>query len=44
VDAADKSWVNGQWWGRDARAGEGWFIDRAADGRAFFAWFTHRPR
>ena len=44
VDAPDKSCVNGQWWGRDARAGEGWFIDRAADGRAFFAWFTHRPR
>jgi streptogramin lyase len=44
VDAADKSWVNGQWWGRDSRSGEGWFLDRAADGRAFFAWFTHRPR
>ena len=43
VDAADKSWVNGQWWGRDARSGEGWFVDRHADGRAFFAWFTHRP-
>jgi hypothetical protein len=44
VDAADKSWVNGQWWGRESRSGEGLFIDRAADGRAFFAWFTHRPR
>ena len=44
LDAADRSWVNGQWWGRDARAGEGLFIDRAADGRAFLAWFTHRPR
>lgn len=43
VDAADRSWVNGQWWGRDARSGEGWFIDRHSDGRAFFAWFTHRP-
>ncbi len=44
IDHADKSWVNGQWWGREARSGEGWFIDRHADGRAFFAWFTHRPR
>jgi WD40 repeat protein len=44
LDAADKSWVNGQWWGREARSGEGIFIDRAADGRAFFAWFTHRPK
>ena len=44
IDAADRSWVNGQWWGGDARAGEGWFIDRRADGTAFFAWFTHRPR
>ena len=44
VDAADRSWVNGQWWGREARSGEGLFIDRAGDGRAFLAWFTHRPR
>jgi hypothetical protein len=44
LDAADKSWVNGQWWGKEARSGEGWFLDRGADGRAFFAWFTHRPR
>ena len=44
VDDADKSWVNGQWLGRADRAGEGWFIDRAADGTVFFAWFTHRPR
>lgn len=44
VDAADRSWVNGQWWGREARAGEGLFVDRAADGRMFLAWFTHRPR
>jgi sugar lactone lactonase YvrE len=44
VDAADRSWVNGQWWGGSARAGEGLFIDRAADGTVFFAWFTHRPR
>lgn len=41
--AADRSWVNGHWWGGDARAGEGWFLDRRADGTAFFAWFTHRP-
>jgi streptogramin lyase len=43
VDAADKSWVNGQWWGGQARAGEGWFVDRRTDGTTFFAWFTHRP-
>jgi sugar lactone lactonase YvrE len=43
VDHPDKSWVNGQWWGGAARSGEGWFLDRHADGRAFFAWFTHRP-
>lgn len=43
IDQADKSWVNGQWWGGDARSGEGLFIDRRADGTAFFAWFTHRP-
>ena len=44
IDHADKSWVNGQWWGGDARSGEGWFLDRRSDGTAFFAWFTHRPR
>lgn len=44
VDHADKSWVNGQWWGGQPRAGEGLFIDRRADGTAFLAWFTHRPR
>ncbi len=43
-DAADKSWMNGHWWGGDARSGEGWFLDRRADGTAFLAWFTHRPR
>lgn len=43
IDAADKSWVNGQWWGREARSGEGWFLDRRTDGTTFFAWFTHRP-
>ncbi len=43
ADAADRSWVNGQWWGGEARAGEGWFVDRRADGTVFFAWFTHRP-
>ncbi len=40
---ADRSWVNGHWWGGDSRSGEGWFLDRRADGTAFFAWFTHRP-
>ena len=44
MDAADKSWVSGQWWGGDSRAGEGLFLDRRADGRVFVAWFTHRPR
>jgi streptogramin lyase len=44
VDAPDKSWVNGQWWGREARSGEGLFLDRRSDGTVFFAWFTHRPR
>ncbi len=44
VDHADKSWVNGQWWGGQPRAGEGIFVDRRADGTAFLAWFTHRPR
>ncbi len=44
VDHADKSWVNGQWWGGAARSGEGLFLDRRSDGTTFFAWFTHRPR
>ncbi len=44
LDAADKSWVSGQWWGGEARAGEGLFLDRRGDGRVFVAWFTHRPR
>jgi hypothetical protein len=44
IDATDKSWMSGQWWGGDARSGEGWFVDRKTDGTAFFAWFTHRPR
>ncbi|HYC34832.1 MAG TPA: hypothetical protein VEC19_00285 [Usitatibacter sp.] len=44
IDHADRSWVNGQWWGREARSGEGWFLDRRADGTTFFAWFAHRPR
>ena len=44
IDNADRSWMNGQWWGRRDRAGEGWFIDRAADGTVYFAWFTHRPK
>ena len=43
VDHPDRSWVNGQWWGGSSRSGEGWFVDRGADGRTFFAWFTHRP-
>jgi len=44
MDAADKSWVNGQWWGGAAHSGEGLFLDRRSDGRVFVAWFTHRPR
>jgi hypothetical protein len=43
IDHADRSWVNGQWWGGEPRSGEGLFIDRGGDGTAFFAWFTHRP-
>jgi hypothetical protein len=43
VDNADKSWVSGMWWGRTARAGEGFVLDRAPDGTTFFAWYTHRP-
>jgi len=45
IDAADKSWVNGYWWGGNARAGEGLFLDRrGSDGDTFVAWFTHRPK
>jgi streptogramin lyase len=44
IDAADKSWVSGQWWGGEGRSGEGLFLDRRTDGTTFFAWFTHRPR
>ena len=44
VDAADKSWVSGMWWGGAPRSGEGFILDRGADGTTFFAWFTHRPR
>lgn len=43
LDNADRSWVNGMWWGGPARAGEGFTLDRNADGTTFFAWFTHRP-
>mgnify|MGYP000092970070 CR=1 FL=1 len=34
----------GSWYGGDARNGEGILIDKTADGRAFVAWFTYRPR
>jgi sugar lactone lactonase YvrE len=44
MDAADKSWVSGQWWGGDPRSGEGLFLDRRGDNHVFVAWFTHRPR
>jgi hypothetical protein len=44
IAAADKSWLNGNWWGGDARSGEGLFLDRNADGTVFLAWFTHRPK
>lgn len=44
IASADKSWMNGHWWGGDARSGEGWFLDRNADGTVFMAWFTHRPK
>jgi streptogramin lyase len=41
---AEKSWVNGMWWGGPARSGEGFFLDRRSDGYTFLAWFTHRPQ
>jgi sugar lactone lactonase YvrE len=41
---AEKSWVNGMWWGGPARSGEGFFLDRRSDGYTFMAWFTHRPQ
>ena len=44
IAAADKSWINGNWWGGDARSGEGLFLDRNANGTVFLAWFTHRPK
>jgi len=44
VDAADKGWVSGMWWGRTPRAGEGFILDRSPDGTTFLAWYTHRPR
>ncbi|QJR12660.1 hypothetical protein DSM104443_03752 [Usitatibacter rugosus] len=45
IDAADKSWVNGFWWGGAGRSGEGLYFDRrGSDGDTFVAWFTHRPR
>jgi len=44
LDDPDKSWVSGMWWGGAPRSGEGFILDRGADGTTFFAWFTHRPR
>ena len=44
IDDPDRTWMEGMWWGGDARAGEGIAIARrGADNRTFFAWFTHRP-
>ncbi len=44
IDDPDRTWMDGMWWGGDARSGEGLSIDRRSlDGRTFFAWFTHRP-
>lgn len=44
VDHPDRAWMNGMWWFGPSRAGEGFVLDRAADGTTFLAWFTHRPR
>ena len=44
VDDPDRSWMSGMWWFGDARAGEGFVLDHAADGTTFLAWFTYRPR
>lgn len=44
LDAPDRSWIAGQWWGGGARSGEGLFLDHRPDGTVFGAWFTHRPR
>ena len=32
LDAPDKSWIAGSWWGGDSRSGEGLFLDRRQDG------------
>jgi sugar lactone lactonase YvrE len=42
--SADKSWVNGMWWGGASRSGEGFLLDRRSDGYTFLAWFTYRPQ
>lgn len=44
ANALDLRWIMGTWYGGDARNGEGILIDKTADGRAFVAWFTYRPR
>jgi hypothetical protein len=44
LGTADKTWMNGLWYGAEARSGEGVAIDKAADGTVFVAWFTHRPK
>lgn len=43
-NANDLQWILGSWYGGEARNGEGILIDKTADGRAFVAWFTYRPR
>ena len=42
--AAEKSWVNGLWWGGIGRSGEGFFLDRRSDGYVFLGWFTYRSQ
>lgn len=44
ANASDLQWINGGWYGGEARGGEGLLIDKTSDGRAFVAWFTYRPR
>jgi len=41
---AEKTWVNGLWFGGPSRSGEGILLDRRSDGYTFLAWFTHRPQ
>jgi streptogramin lyase len=43
ANTIDSDWMTGHWWGGEARSGEGFMIEIAANGIAIVAWFTHRP-